>query len=300
MKLAIAVVYLFDAENERLLDLHLSQIFRYTTVPFTVYAAGLRLPPEYREKLKSHPAVTLCNIPEITDLPGVEHAYYLDNLIRIASDEGATHIVTLHLDSFPVSTGWEKELASNLSESTPIATIDGPYTACLFFSADFYREHRPALRISREDRWTPEIQRFAQRTGRNPHSGSNYVFVAEKLGLNVHYLRANANRVFGEVIFHFGGGRKAHAATSGELERRLVRAFRRFRRFVPGFVAQTVGRVGLKEWVKSNEMSVLLDDFDAYLKDILDPEPFAGELRQNGNDSITSDDSVSRRSAAAT
>ena len=39
MNLGIAVVYLVNQENSRLLDIHLDQIERCTKVPYTIYAS---------------------------------------------------------------------------------------------------------------------------------------------------------------------------------------------------------------------------------------------------------------------
>lgn len=105
MKLAILVVYLFDANTQDLLDLHIRYIRKFTDVPYTIYGSVSRLSSENRQKLAAYPEIQQYDFP-ITDLRGpAEHSYYLDHLAKIAIQKGATHVVTLHLDSFPVCLG---------------------------------------------------------------------------------------------------------------------------------------------------------------------------------------------------
>jgi hypothetical protein len=59
MKLGILVVYLVTEEDERLLDIHLSQIEKTTSVPFRIYAVANRLQPRFRERIESLPYVTI-------------------------------------------------------------------------------------------------------------------------------------------------------------------------------------------------------------------------------------------------
>ena len=60
MKLGIAVVYMVSERNERLLDLHLSQIEKNTTIPYTIYACVNHLLPQFLPKLEQNPRVTIC------------------------------------------------------------------------------------------------------------------------------------------------------------------------------------------------------------------------------------------------
>ncbi len=67
MKLGIIVVYLFDANTEYLLDLHINYIRKFTDVPYTIYGSVSRLNPNGRQKLSEYPEVQQYDIPP-TDL----------------------------------------------------------------------------------------------------------------------------------------------------------------------------------------------------------------------------------------
>jgi hypothetical protein len=212
MKLGIVVVYLFDEEDEPLLDLHLSQIEKHTQVPFVIYGSANRLAPRFRERLALHPKVQICECPD-TDLRGdQEHSYYLDHLVTIAFEDNASHIVSLHLDSFPISSGWAEALASKLSASCVFATVERINTACLFFHRDFYRRYHPTFLLSEAERAEPQYQQYLMEHDPFTHSGIGYGFMAYSKGLSWYYLRSqngSDSSVYGlvheDMIFHLGG-----------------------------------------------------------------------------------------------
>lgn len=214
MKLGIVVVYLVSEENEKLLDLHLNQIERYTTVPYTVYGSINRLLTKFRQKLESNPKVKICECPA-THLRDVEeHSFYLEHLVRNAIEDSSSHIVTLHVDSFPICSGWAEELAGKLSESRVFAAPSyGAYTACLFFKRDFYLKYRPSFFLSEAERASPKFKQFCEEFGPLVHSGIGYLFRAYREGLSWHPLtesnKGNARYVFfssiyDDCIFHLG------------------------------------------------------------------------------------------------
>ena len=213
MKLGIAVVYLFGEQNEMLLDLHLSMIKKHTEVPYTIYGSVNRLQPEYTRRLQEHPEVRICHCPETDLRRGKEHAFYLDHLIEIAVQDGATHIVTLHLDSFPISTCWAGKLADRLSPSCVFATIDRINTACLFFHREFYLQYHPRLRLSVEELASPQYKQYMQEWNPIQHSGIGYGFKAYSEGLSWHYLNPPAQLddvnsfgiVYDDLVFHLRG-----------------------------------------------------------------------------------------------
>ncbi|BCX04411.1 MAG: hypothetical protein KatS3mg053_2349 [Candidatus Roseilinea sp.] len=218
MKLGILVVYLFDARTESLLDLHLSRIERYTQVPYTIYASASRLAPEFRERLALHPRIRLCDIP-YTDLrDSEEHSYYLDHLARIAVEDGVTHVVTLHLDSFPVRQGWVEELAGRLSDQCVLATIESFNTACLFFRRDFYCSCHPHFLVNAEERMHVVYHEFLAKHKLHCYSGTGYAYCAYQHGLSWNYLQLTPaysadqiGDIFDGMIFHL-----RHAVWLGE------------------------------------------------------------------------------------
>src|SRR5574342_883265 len=152
MKLGIVVVYLVNEEDDRLVELHLEKIQKHTTVPYVIYAGANRLLPKFRSRLEQHAEVRICSLVS-TDLQGDrEHAFYLDQLVQIAIDDGVTHIVTLHTDSFPIRDGWAEDLDARLGGARFATVAYGPYTACLFFRREFYIENQPRFRLTDAER----------------------------------------------------------------------------------------------------------------------------------------------------
>jgi len=212
MRLGIVVVYLIDEDDEQLLDLHLSQIKRCTQVPYTIYASVNRLQPGFRRKLEQRPDVMICDIPN-TDLRGMEeHAHYLECLTRVAIEDGVSHVVTLHVDSFPIRSGWAEELAQKLSETCVFATLENINTACLFFTRDFFLKYHPAFLLSDQVYASLEFKQYLERLKPIVHSGIGYGFNAYVEGLSWYSLRefvTDATYPFGgiydDLIFHLQG-----------------------------------------------------------------------------------------------
>lgn len=252
MNLAIVVVYAFGEENSSLLDLHLRQIRRHTNVPYTIYASANRLAPRFRSELDCDPRVHVCECPD-TDLRNrYEHAHYLEHLVRAAVEDGATHIVTLHLDSFPVRDGWAQELAGRLSDSCVLATPQSIHTACLFFQRDFYLTHRPTFLPTAEVSTDPTYARYLKEHNPKQHSGVGYGFAAYRSDLSCYWMQPTGTEeysaIYDDLVFHLGGAiwrtekeieigpaprrrhvRLANAAASAS-RRVLPKAFRAFLR----------------------------------------------------------------------
>ena len=214
MKLGILNNYLVNERDEKLLDLHLDQIERHTGVPYTIYATVNGLLPQFRVKMERHHRVKICECPTAHLPIGQDHAFYLEHLIKTAIEDGCTHIVILHVDSFPVRSDWVEELAGKLSESYVFAApYYGAYTACLFFQRDFYLKYRPTFFIPEDERSSEKYKMFCKKFEHIPHAGAGYLFKAYSEGLSWYPLRESNKgnvhygyicSIYDDLIFHLG------------------------------------------------------------------------------------------------
>ncbi len=222
MKLGILVVYLVSERNEPLLDLHLRQIEKNTTVPYTIYGSANRLLPQFRRKLEQHPQVKICDCGSTELRSGFEHSFYLDQLARLAVDDGATHLATLHVDSFPLRVGWAEDLAAKLSGDCVLAAVmrgthygyhdRKPLAAGMFFTRNFYLNYQPRFLVSEQEMNAPEYARYQQVWPHVIETGVGYGFKIFTAGL-VWYPLLKSNQVndypafgniYGDLIFHLG------------------------------------------------------------------------------------------------
>jgi hypothetical protein len=204
MKLGIVVIYLFDADTESLLDMHLASVRKFTASPYTIYAAAVRLSPESRQKLSHFPEIQPCEIPPTDLREGAEHAYYLDHLAEIAIQDGSTHVVALHLDSFPVVAGWEKKLAAMTDRTGGCVIADRYYTACLFFPREFYLRYRPTFQQLGD-----HYRAYVKQYDLIAHSGAPYLYVCHINKVECEILETSKLRfgeLYGGMVFHFTGG----------------------------------------------------------------------------------------------
>jgi hypothetical protein len=212
VKLAIVAVYMVSEEHEGLLDVHLDRVRRHTSVPYTVYGSVNRLLPRFRRTLERR-GVRTYELPS-TDLRGAaEHSHYLEHLVRAALDDGATHVVTLHADSFPVRDGWAEELAGRLSGRHAFVTTEAVSSACLLFPRAFHRLYRPSFLLSGDVERTVEYAKFTQQTTAFMHSGTGFGFAAHQAGLSWYSMRRTATAedypggpaIYDDLVFHLQG-----------------------------------------------------------------------------------------------
>jgi hypothetical protein len=177
MKLGIIAVYLLAEDDDKLLDLHLDQIRRHTSAPYTIYAGANRLLPKFIARLQERPEVRICSLDSTDQRNAAENAFYLEQLVKIAINDGATHLVTMHPDSFPIRDGWVEEFDHRAG--TGLAALDsGPYTACLFLTRDFYLDHQPHFLLSDAEYASTMYREFSKHHAHLLHSGIGYIFRA--------------------------------------------------------------------------------------------------------------------------
>lgn len=299
MKLGIAVVYLVREENFELLDLHLRKIRTLTGVPYTIYAGVVRPAPPLLARIEAEPRLKIDPLPE-TDLSGsAEHAFYLKHLIERAVSDDVTHLVTLHADSFPIRADWAETIADRLTGDTVLATLSSDgflvgYSACLFFSRDFWTECRPKLLLDSADRSSREYARFA---AEYPHhdedTGAGYVFRAYASGKRFELLERSSpgddteqfGGVYGDLVFHLAGAYRY--AKLSEEERKTARRSRsktliaiknRVKKWVPTTTRRRVRRLSQPR-INSWERPL----YDQARRELLsDPEQYLERLRGAG------------------
>lgn len=244
LRLGIVVVYVVPEESSRLLEIHLDRIARHASLPYTIHGCAPRILAPDRALLESRPEVRLTDLPPTSLRGSEEHSYYLEPLIEIAFSEGATHVVTLHVDSFPVRDGWDRELIARLSDSCVFASLERINTACLVFPRAFHDRDRPTLLVSAADAATEDFRRYCASQNPNRHSGIGYGFSAWRRGLSWHALRETTTDgerhgagIYDDALFHLKGAVRlsshpgkvmppAHRALGSERFETLLRAAR--------------------------------------------------------------------------
>ncbi len=304
MKLGILVVYLVAEEDDRLLEIHLSQIEKTTSVPFRIYAAANRLLPRFRERIERLPNVSICQIPATTLRGSVEHAYYLDRLVEIAAADGATCICTFHVDSFPICAGWAEKITAEIRGNCVLAGIERderkdkkPVTEFMMFTREFYVEHRPTFRLTENEMASSEYQRYLASCPHTMDSGVGYGFKLWERGLSWFPLkrvdrvrqRHDFGALYGNLIFHLGGTVRNRIAREDASSRkilfvaRLLSWFRALgRAFVPSKLWKRVNRIhAVQRWADAHWARPLRGDVFLETRNALltDPEGFLRRLQ---------------------
>lgn len=299
MKLGILVVYLVAEEDERLLEIHLSQIEKTTSVPFRIYAAVNRLLPHFRKKIESLPYVSVGQIPTTALRGSSEHAYYLDRLVEIAVADGATCICTFHVDSFPVCTGWAEEITAEMRGDCVLAGAERderndkkPVTEFMIFTRDFYVAHRPTFKLTENEIASSEYQKYLRSCPHRGDSGVGYGFKVWSQGLSWFPLqrvdrdreRHSTGALYGNLIFHLGGtvrNRTAREDAASSTTRGIARMLSLGRAFgraaVPSELWERLNRIpAIQRWTEAHwarpmRERAFLETRDALLAD---PEEF--------------------------
>jgi hypothetical protein len=218
--LALLVVYVIrDDDGERLLQIHLDRIRRHTTVPYRIYAATPRVTPAAAATLAAAADVEVCDTPPCAEFGSREHAHHLDALLARAQADGPTHIGTLDLDSFPITTGWhdgvlEGAPAPGIAAVLRRENLDTVLThpSGLLLPADFVAAH--PFSFTPDSDGTPEFRRFLRTTGQPADTGIRLAYLLHREGIpwralersNRHDLHPVIAGVYADAIFHVGGG----------------------------------------------------------------------------------------------
>lgn len=223
--LAILVVYfLKDDADIPLLRLHLDRIARHTHVPYTLYAVANRVSPRARALIEAQPNVRICEVPATNLRASREHGHYLDAILPIAVDDGASHVCTLDVDSFPIADDWVEVIVRAAPPASGLAGVlrseNGdvalPHPSCVLARREFFEEHRPSF--SPDSDYTPEFRAFLRATEQAADTGIHLGYVLWRNRLpwghlartnvrNPHYLMAG---IYADVVFHLGSaGRTA-------------------------------------------------------------------------------------------
>jgi len=295
MHLGIVVVYAVPPAYERMLDLHLRQIDRHTAVPHTIFGCLVRASEAAADRLRTHPRVGLLAGVPTTARGSGEHSHYLDQLASAAIDAGVTHVVTLHVDSFPIHGDWVGRLVGRVSSQCPVVTGAGVHSSCLLFEREFYLRTRPAFAPDDEVCGEPRFQACVRERGFVQHSGVGLAVQACLEGRSVALLTpepvpGSVATIYDNCVFHLGGGLKSIPAEGEESQAyRLARggalraAGRIVRAIVPSRVRQVMReRLGRELMAQYNinraessrvrtrrEMERALADPDTYLASVL-------------------------------
>lgn len=255
MKLAILVVYLVSDENEKLLDIHLEQIDKYTNSPYKIYASVNLLGLKQRQNLRRHPKIKICDCPGyegpmVRDRALYEHSYYLDHLVKCALEDDITHIVVMHPDSFPIKFKWESILMEYLSESSQLVTLQYSPTSCLFFKSEFAQNYQPSFAPTIKTQRDKNFLTFLKEQNLILESGIGYKYAGYIEGFNWHELkRTNKGNdhyhfgsIYGDLIFHLGAAEHKDRSFPEQKEFNLIYSFK-------GILTRFLPQV-IKKWMR--------------------------------------------------
>ncbi|MBN2539665.1 MAG: hypothetical protein JXB09_06410 [Deltaproteobacteria bacterium] len=300
MHIGIVVVYMVKPENEPLLELHLRQIRTLTDASYTIYAGVNHLKPRLRKLLENEPHVKVVPLPETTLRGGPQHSFYLEHLISTAMSDDSTHIVILHVDSFPIRSDWVEIITGKLNECSVLSTIShnhylALYTACLCFRKDFYVKYHPDFLLTKDERSSEDYRRFSRKYAHYPiDSGVGFVFKAFCRGLSwVGLERSNAGEdhgwygsVYEDSIFHLVGAYRHRRLSSRDTSFTLRALYRVFFGIVNAVRVRLEGKLPRAVWdlVRFMGFPLLLSrpsrSYDQVRSQLLhDPEGYLDYLR---------------------
>ena len=272
-RVAICVVYLVDDAFDFLLEAHLAQIKRCSgDIPLRIYAGINRLAPRYLEQLKQHDFITICDLPDTDARGSFEHAFYLDRLIGRAIRGGASHICTLDVDSFPISSDWLSAPLAALEKGSSLVGIlrrengdfAAPHPSFMLFPTAFLTEYRPTFSPLANNQ---AAIAFSDRTGQRLDTGAGYALVLDRYQLpwtkmlrsNVRDLHPLLGGIYDGRIFHFGGGNRDKVFTVDVREARRMRPSAEIGELWPEIAARN-------HQIALDMLSAMRSDLDGFMR----------------------------------
>jgi len=245
-KLGIACVYFYGTNAGWILDLQLKYISSTLAgYDYKVYAGANRLDPELRTRLDAASNVKIVELPWYEGEGNAEHAFYLDQLLRTAADEGCTHIAALDSDSFPIVPDWPRSLLRRMGSTIRFAAVlraeNGdthlPHPCGYFMHRSFLLERQPTIYPDERERSSEHFLRFLSETGQRVDTGIGYGYALWKSAepwlqlrrsnrRNPHFLMAG---IYGSVFFHVGASSRRPAFYLDYLTRPSLRVAIRLR-----------------------------------------------------------------------
>lgn len=208
IQLAILAVYMFDKSMSQLARLHLDQIAHNTKVPHTIYGVVDRLNAPGRRLLAEYSDV----FQFVSDVLGqkdrrMDHHLRLSAARQRAADDGATHFVTLHVDSFPICPDWVEKMLQRLDSGAAFACVEPYcYNACLFWGKEWEQRGLSFL-PSEEERSSDAFSEFLLA---HPHldradGGIGFLYGAWREGLRWYGIEQTAPNIWGDLVLHLVG-----------------------------------------------------------------------------------------------
>ena len=305
MKIGILVVYLFGDKLQPIFDIHLSRIRAHTKTPFRIYAAGHKLTPAQRLHAEASPEIVF---PDF-DMPAsalnsgarVEHSYCLGQLADFAVADGCTHLICMHMDSFPIADGWEDAFISPIerSEAAVTSIVPNGYSAGLCWSSEFHKRHHPPMLVEASVQDGEEFREFLSDFPSYDHveTGLGVIFEAYRRGLGWKRIGTDEDRkIYGGILFHMVGATlrtlvEAQPVRDTLFTRLLWPVVGKSTRLLPTSAGRIVRRAFVDPekpsrdgsmTTKSKENEALIADPDGYLADLA--ARYRGEVTETKGD----------------
>lgn len=283
-KLGICVVYVADSDFAWMIDLHLRAIERFTRdTEFVVYAGLANVTDDVRHMLAARSFVRIVDTEPTDKTKAAEHAHHMEQLVEAAIADGCAHIATFDCDSFPVHPQWYPRLAAMLSPDCPLVAVSRtelgdvglPHPCGMLFLSSFRESLNPRFLPPKS---RAEL-RYRRRRRLRRDTGIGFGVTLDQAGLAWHALEMTARpagnivcaAVYGDLIFHFGGGVQVHVGLQGH-EHLIHYLYRRLPWFPPlsrrfhGYLARVREKVAQERALMAEQLRA---DPEAFLSNLV-------------------------------